>query len=88
MAAIVYLIGAGPGDPGLITARGLRCLGLADVVLYDHLVPPRLLRDFGIPASPRTELVESQWVAGDSLVAPRRRSTVDQARGSGGPRST
>lgn len=44
MAAIVYLIGAGPGDPGLITARGLRCLGLADVVLYDHLVPPRLLR--------------------------------------------
>lgn len=44
MAAMVYLIGAGPGDPGLITARGLRCLGLADVVLYDHLVPPRLLR--------------------------------------------
>ncbi|MGE3509506.1 MAG: uroporphyrinogen-III C-methyltransferase [Vicinamibacterales bacterium] len=44
MASIVYLIGAGPGDPGLITARGLRCLGLADVVLYDHLIPPRLLR--------------------------------------------
>jgi uroporphyrinogen III methyltransferase/synthase len=41
---IVYLIGAGPGDPGLITVRGLHCLAAADVVLYDHLVQPRLLR--------------------------------------------
>jgi siroheme synthase len=42
--SIVYLIGAGPGDPGLLTVRGLQCLESADVVLYDHLVPPRLLR--------------------------------------------
>ena len=41
---VVYLIGAGPGDPGLITVRGQQCLASADVVLYDHLVPPRLLR--------------------------------------------
>src|SRR5215212_2599322 len=40
----VYLIGAGPGDPGLITVRGMQCLASSDVVLYDHLVPPRLLR--------------------------------------------
>jgi len=40
---VVYLIGAGPGDPGLITVRGLACLSIADVVLYDHLVHPRLL---------------------------------------------
>ena len=43
MSSIVYLIGAGPGDPGLITVRGLECLAAADVVLYDHLVHPRLL---------------------------------------------
>ena len=36
-------IGAGPGAPDLITARGLRCLQAADVVIYDHLVHPRLL---------------------------------------------
>jgi uroporphyrinogen III methyltransferase / synthase len=40
---IVYLIGAGPGAPDLITARGLRCLEAADVVIYDHKVHPRLL---------------------------------------------
>src|SRR5437773_3284711 len=40
----VYLIGAGPGNPGLITVRGMQCLASADVVLYDHLVPARLLR--------------------------------------------
>jgi uroporphyrinogen III methyltransferase/synthase len=42
--SIVYLIGAGPGDPGLITHRGLQYLTSADVVLYDHMVHARLLR--------------------------------------------
>ena len=43
MAAFVSLIGAGPGDPELITVRGQRALAAADVVMYDDLVDRRLL---------------------------------------------
>lgn len=40
---IVYLIGAGPGDPGLITLKGIRCLEESDVVIYDSLANSKLL---------------------------------------------
>ncbi len=39
----VYLVGAGPGDPGLITVKGLACLRQADVILYDRLIDSSLL---------------------------------------------
>lgn len=45
---ICYLVGAGPGDPGLITVKGLACLRRAEVVYYDQLVSAQLLDE--IPA--------------------------------------
>jgi uroporphyrin-III C-methyltransferase len=45
---IVYIVGGGPGDPGLITVKGLACLRRADVVLYDRLIAAELLNE--VPA--------------------------------------
>jgi uroporphyrin-III C-methyltransferase len=41
----VFLVGAGPGDPELITVKGLNALRKADVVIYDRLAPPELLKE-------------------------------------------
>ncbi len=51
---MVYLVGAGPGDPGLITVRGLDAIRGADVILYDRLIAPSLLFE----AKPGCELVD------------------------------
>ncbi|MFN8627742.1 MAG: uroporphyrinogen-III C-methyltransferase [Candidatus Binatia bacterium] len=55
MTGRVYLVGAGPGDPGLLTLKGKRCLEQADVVIYDYLANPRLL-DHAPPAAQRIEV--------------------------------
>jgi uroporphyrinogen III methyltransferase/synthase len=56
----VYLIGAGPGDPGLITVRGRECISLADVVVYDYLANEQLL-DF---APSNSELIYAGKIGG------------------------
>ncbi len=56
----VYLIGAGPGDPGLITVKGRDCIGRADVILYDYLANDALLQH----ARPGAELIYAGKVGG------------------------
>jgi uroporphyrinogen III methyltransferase / synthase len=49
----VIIIGAGPGDPGLITLRGVQCIRDAEVIVYDHLVNPEILSH----ANPKARLI-------------------------------
>jgi uroporphyrin-III C-methyltransferase len=44
MSGKVFLVGAGPGDPKLITVKGLECIQIADVLVYDRLANPELLK--------------------------------------------
>jgi uroporphyrinogen III methyltransferase / synthase len=49
----VFLVGAGPGDPGLITVKGVKCLREAEVIIYDRLVDEEILKE----ASPQAEKI-------------------------------
>ena len=66
----VYLVGAGPGDPGLMTVRGLDLLRSADVVVYDRLVNPVLLDE-----APAAALRVFAGKRAAATVSPRARST-------------
>jgi uroporphyrinogen III methyltransferase/synthase len=61
----VYLVGAGPGDPGLLTARALELIAAADVILYDRLIPAAALDG----AAPGAELVFVGKQGGGASVA-------------------
>jgi uroporphyrinogen III methyltransferase/synthase len=77
-SGIVYLVGAGPGDAGLITVRGLELIRVADVVAYDRLAPRALLRH----AHPAAEIIYAGKGAGaDSLTQQEINDLlVDRAR--------
>jgi len=77
-AGVVYLVGAGPGDPGLMTARSLELIATADAVFYDRLIPPGALdgarkdaelayvgKQPGVPSVPQEEI-------GERLIAAAR----------------
>jgi uroporphyrinogen III methyltransferase / synthase len=77
-AGVVYLVGAGPGDPGLMTRRSLELIADADVIYYDRLIPPGALdgaredaeliyvgKQPGVPSVPQAEI-------GDRLVEAAR----------------
>lgn len=66
-AGKVFLVGAGPGDPGLITLRAVECLRAADLVLYDGLVNPLLL-SLTRGTCERTARIRS----GDAAVVPQQ----------------
>ncbi len=60
----VYIVGAGPGDPGLITLKAMRLIGEADVIVYDHLVNQRILRY----AQTRAILIDAGKQAGHRML--------------------
>ncbi|HET8761054.1 MAG TPA: uroporphyrinogen-III C-methyltransferase [Nitrospiria bacterium] len=88
-AGMVYLIGAGPGDPGLLTIRGRECLRRADAVVYDYLVHSALLAEAGpgaeiIDAGKRKGAKTFTQQAINELLIDRARSGRTVARLKGG----
>ncbi|MEX2447868.1 MAG: bifunctional uroporphyrinogen-III C-methylase/synthase [Solirubrobacterales bacterium] len=75
---VVYLVGAGPGDPGLITARALELIGSADVIFHDRLIPPGVLDG----ARPDAELA---YVGKVPAERPSTAGRVPPGGGSAGP---
>lgn len=84
----VFLVGAGPGDPGLLTLNGLRCLQQADLVLYDGLVNPLLLRHTSANAertarreTPSGRTLDQQEINRRLIEAARAGKTVVRLKG-------
>src|SRR5437660_1504096 len=64
----VYLVGAGPGDPGLVTLRAKECIENADAIVYDHLANPQMLSWAGDDA----EIVYAGKEAGESQLSQQQ----------------
>ncbi len=74
----VYLVGAGPGDPALLSVRALELIAAADVIVHDRLIPPEALE----LAGPRAELVYAGKEGGGESVSQEEieRVLVDRGR--------
>jgi uroporphyrinogen III methyltransferase/synthase len=72
----VYLIGAGPGDPGLMTVKGLACLQEADVVIYDYLANEQLLNS----AKPGAEKIYVGKKGGDHTIPQGKINSLNVAK--------
>ena len=68
----VYLVGAGPGDPGLITVKGKECIEAADVIIYDYLAAPSLLNH----AHEKAEIIYVGKQAGDHTLSQDEINTL------------
>jgi uroporphyrin-III C-methyltransferase len=79
----VHLVGAGPGDPGLITVRGLELVRACDALVYDRLVAPELVAESPVDALriPRAELTQRQI---NGLLVDLGRRGLDVVRLKGG----
>jgi len=76
----VYLVGAGPGDPGLITARGLELIAQAEVIVHDRLIAPELLG----AARPGAELIDVGKQGGGPSASQAEINRILVARGGTG----
>ncbi len=74
----VFLVGAGPGDPGLITLKGKECISKADVIVYDNLANKDLLRF----ASKGVEFIYAGKKGGDHTLSQQEINTliIEKAR--------
>ncbi|MCS6976602.1 MAG: uroporphyrinogen-III C-methyltransferase [Gemmatales bacterium] len=83
----VYLVGAGPGDPALLTLRAVECLAEANLVIYDRLVPQELLRyapkarTLGVADLPEPHADRHPRVCELMIEAARRGETVVRLKG-------
>lgn len=72
MKGKVYLVGGGPGNPGLITVKGLGCIQKADVLINDYLAPPTLLKH----APEHAEIIYVGKKAGDHTLSQNEISAL------------
>ena len=74
---VVYLVGAGPGDPGLVTVRAMELIRSADVIVHDRLIPTAALA----AARDDAELVDVGKSPGDETISGERLRSSDAQRG-------